>query len=58
MNFLTALGWLTLGAIGLIVLSAIVLVFILSIVAIKIAVEKEKDTTHIVVEAKEEDDED
>lgn len=43
MNFLTALGWLTLGAIALVVFSAILLVFILGVVAIKVAFEREKD---------------
>lgn len=42
MTFLTALGWLTLGAIALVVFSAILLVFILGVVAIKVAFEKEK----------------
>ena len=42
MNFLTALGWLTLGAIALVIITAILLVFILGVVAIKVAFEKER----------------
>lgn len=43
MTFLTALGWLTLGAIALVIVTAILLVFILGIVAIKVAFEKAKE---------------
>ena len=43
MTFLTALGWITLGAIALTLFSAILLVFILGVVAIKVAFEKVKE---------------